>query len=142
MSQPTTMTIEKDVAVPARDGTFLRADVFRPAEPGPHHPVLMVHGPYGKDIHFEDFNAHAYALVDEADPFMTWETPNPEWWVPAGTRSCASTSAAPGAPKDAWSCSPPRSGGSYYDAIKWATGRPRSTGKVGLLGISYYGIGQ
>ena len=77
------MVIEKDVPVPTRDGRVLRADVFRPLGAGPF-PVLLVHGPYGKDIHFADFNAHAYGLLDEAGPYMTWETPNPEWWVPHG----------------------------------------------------------
>ena len=81
MSDRTAMTIEKDVQVITRDGNVLRADVFRPAGSGPF-PVLLVHGPYGKDIHFSDFNPEAYARIDEHGPYMTWETPNPEWWVP------------------------------------------------------------
>ena len=40
--------IERNVAVPMRDGVVLRADVYSPDEPGPH-PVLVLRTPYGKD---------------------------------------------------------------------------------------------
>ena len=39
---------ELNVAVPMRDGVILRADVFRPDEPGPY-PVLVMRTPYDKD---------------------------------------------------------------------------------------------
>src|SRR3954471_15192531 len=38
---------ERDVAVPMRDGTILRANVFRPVQGGPF-PVLVMRTPYGK----------------------------------------------------------------------------------------------
>src|SRR6185295_10975751 len=38
---------EQNVAVPMRDGTILRANVFRPAQGGPF-PVLVMRTPYGK----------------------------------------------------------------------------------------------
>src|SRR3954451_15214755 len=41
------IAVERDVAVPMRDGTILRANVFRPAEGGPF-PVLVMRTPYGK----------------------------------------------------------------------------------------------
>jgi uncharacterized protein len=36
----------------------------------------------------------------------------------------------------------PRETADFYDCIEWAGGRPWSNGKVGLNGISYYGINQ
>ena len=39
---------ERDVEVPLRDGTKLRADVFRPATNGEQYPILMAYSPYGK----------------------------------------------------------------------------------------------
>jgi predicted acyl esterase len=39
------LIVENDVMVPMRDGIRLRADVFRPAVPGPH-PVLVQRYPY------------------------------------------------------------------------------------------------
>jgi predicted acyl esterase len=42
---------EKDVAIEMSDGLALRVNVFRPAAPGTY-PVVMSHGVYGKDVHF------------------------------------------------------------------------------------------
>jgi hypothetical protein len=38
------VTVEKNVAVPLRDGITLRADVYRPAAPG-RYPVLLQRTP-------------------------------------------------------------------------------------------------
>src|SRR5438067_11856329 len=43
-----TVQVELDVAVPMRDGTRLRANVFRPPEG--RWPVLLTRLPYGKDL--------------------------------------------------------------------------------------------
>jgi predicted acyl esterase len=45
------MTIERDVAVPMRDGLRLLANLYRPAVEDPC-PVIMSVTPYGKDISF------------------------------------------------------------------------------------------
>ncbi|MEY2620293.1 MAG: hypothetical protein RIT26_113, partial [Pseudomonadota bacterium] len=39
--------LEKDVDIPMRDGTLLKADVFRPAKAG-RYPAIMNLGPYQK----------------------------------------------------------------------------------------------
>jgi predicted acyl esterase len=41
---------ERDVPIPVRDGTVLRANLYRPVDGGPA-PVLVTVGPYGKDVH-------------------------------------------------------------------------------------------
>lgn len=46
-----TIVVERDVEIPMRDGTLLRADVDRPAEGGPH-PVLLSRLPCDKSIPF------------------------------------------------------------------------------------------
>lgn len=135
------LTLHKDVAVPTRDGTVLRADVFRPTEPG-RYPVIMTHGPYGKDIHFENFNPTAYALIEERGPFMNWETVNPEWWVPQGYVVIRVDSRGTGKSPGQMELVGPQEPRDFYDAIEWAGGQGWSNGKVGLLGISYYAIGQ
>ena len=43
------LSIEKDVPVPMRDGTVLRADVYRPATPG-KYPVILQRTPYNKNL--------------------------------------------------------------------------------------------
>lgn len=86
------MTIEWDVPIPMDDGVVLRADVFRPNGTG-RHPVIMTHGPYGKNLSFSQgwptqFNALTTAwpevLEGSSGRFHVWETVDPEKWVPEG----------------------------------------------------------
>lgn len=44
-----TILIEKNLPVPMRDGTVLRADVYRPSAGG-RHPVLIQRTPYNKEL--------------------------------------------------------------------------------------------
>jgi uncharacterized protein len=134
------MIYERDVQIPMRDGEPLRANVYRPVGDG-LYPVIMTHGPYGKDRHWADRNQqHARDLG--GGPFVNWETPDPETWVPKGyvvvRVDGRGTGASPGylAPFSRTSAE------NYYDAIEWAAEQPWSTGKVGLLGISFYAMGQ
>jgi predicted acyl esterase len=54
------LAIERDVAIPMRDGSPLYANIYRPGD-SDRYPVVMTVGPYGKDLHFGDFNPAAYA---------------------------------------------------------------------------------
>jgi predicted acyl esterase len=45
---PAGVEFDHDVAIPARDGTILRANVFRPPGAEPCPAILCAH-PYGKD---------------------------------------------------------------------------------------------
>ena len=54
--------VERNVAIPMRDGTTLRADVFRPEREG-HYPVLLSRTPYDKSA-----NATAYAWMNPVRP--------------------------------------------------------------------------
>lgn len=135
------LVLEKNVDVAMRDGTVLRADVFRQAGGG-RHPVIMSYGPYGKDIHFRDFHQAFYETVDERGPFMNWETPNPEWWVKEGYVVVRVDERGTGRSPGRLDLFSRQEREDYYDAIEWAGEAPWSTGKVGLLGVSYYGILQ
>ena len=42
MSEQLTLTVDRNVPVPMRNGTLLYADVYRPAGPGPYPAVLAV----------------------------------------------------------------------------------------------------
>jgi len=85
------MIIERDVAIPS-DGIILRADVFRPSD-GKPAPVIMTLGPYGKGVEYKTGYAPQWEWITTAHPnmlpgstrsFMTWETVDPEIWVPWG----------------------------------------------------------
>ena len=58
------MIYEHDVEITVRDGAILRANVYRPARDG-RFPVLMTHGPYGKDLHMSELHNNAYVRIEE-----------------------------------------------------------------------------
>ncbi|MDB5965434.1 MAG: putative hydrolase, CocE/NonD family, partial [Polaromonas sp.] len=145
-----TMVQDKDVAITMRDGAVLRANVYRPAGPGAW-PVLMTFGPYGKDVHLSAFMPEAWTALQERHPeilaassckYLVFETPDPEVWVPHGYVIVKVDSR--GAGKSAGRLDPnsPAEFQDFYDAIGWAGVQPWSSGKVGLLGISYFAAGQ
>ena len=144
------MSVEWDVPVAMDDGVVLRANVFRPDDDAPH-PVVLSYGPYGKDLAFQEGYPDAWAAMVKSHPevaagssnrFQSWEVCDPEKWVPDGY-VCARVDArgwgrSPGH-IDPWST---REIIDLRDCIEWAGTQPWSTGKVGLLGISYYAVNQ
>jgi predicted acyl esterase len=144
------MRIDWDVAIEMDDGATLRADVYRPADDEPA-PVLLSYGPYGKGLHFPDgypdaWNAmvskHPDVAAGSSNRYQAWEVCDPEKWVPHGY-ACVRVDAR------GWGRSPgyiepysPRGSRDFHDCIEWAAAQDWSTGKVGLLGISYYAITQ
>ena len=135
------MSVEKDVPVPVRDGCVLAADVFRRADDRAA-PVILTMGPYGKDIHFHDFNAAAYETVEERGPFMNWETVNPEWWVPQGYAVVRVDQRGTGGSPGRMALQAPQEYDDLHDVVEWAADQPWSTGRVALMGISYYAMNQ
>jgi putative CocE/NonD family hydrolase len=130
--------LEEDVPIPVRDGTVLRADVYRPDNAAAggaddKFPVLMSLSAYQKNLD---------RILPHVRPFTHVERPEPDWWVPRGyvvvfidTRG---TGESPGK-ADIWSMQEARD---YYDAIEWAARQDWSSGKIGLCGVSYYAITQ
>jgi uncharacterized protein len=144
------IAVDWDVPVEMDDGIVLRADVFRPAA-ADSYPVVLAYGPYAKGLTFQDGYPDAWRAMVEARPevaegssnrFQAWEVPDPERWVPDGY-VCVRVDArgwgrSPGF-IDPWS---PRETRDLYECVEWAAVQPWSSGKVGLLGISYYAINQ
>ena len=56
------MAIDWDVPIVMDDAVVLRADVFRPIEPG-RYPVLMTYGPYGKGLAFQEGYKTCWDLI-------------------------------------------------------------------------------
>jgi hypothetical protein len=146
----TEMVIDWDVGIEVDDGLVLRADVFRPAVPG-RYPVLLSYGPYAKGLAFQDGYPSAWQkmVADHPDVphgssnlYQNWEVVDPEKWVPDGyvcvrvdSRGCGRS---PGH-VDHFSMRETRD---FHDCIEWAGVQPWSNGKVGLSGVSYFGINQ
>ncbi|MCW5751091.1 MAG: CocE/NonD family hydrolase [Alphaproteobacteria bacterium] len=145
------MIFEKDVPLEAGDGSILRANVYRPREPG-RYPVLMAMGIYGKDVHFADGYRLQWDTLKKIHPaidtdgstgqHLRWELVDPERWVPEGFVVVAVDSRGSGKSPGYLDPFSPRETQDFYDAIEWAAAQPWSSGKVGTIGISYYAIKQ
>src|SRR5579871_6959328 len=120
-SEPTyKVAVEKDRPMRARDGTCLRADIYRPDAPG-RFPVLLVRTPYDKGAGMAlteklYFPPRGYVVVvqdtrgrfaseGEFYPFL-------------------------------------REAQDGYDTIQWAARLPWSDGRVGTVGQSYMAVVQ
>jgi predicted acyl esterase len=142
--------IERDVGIPVDDGAVLRADVFRPPDADPV-PVVMTLGPYGKGVPYQEgykdqwewlVGAHPDILEGSSRSYLTWETVDPEIWVPWGYAVVRIDSRGSGRSPGYLDIFSPRETRDYFEAIEWAGTQPWCNGKVGLCGISYYAINQ
>jgi predicted acyl esterase len=134
LSQPVhKMKIEKDVDIPMRDGTILKADVFRPDAPGTF-PVLANMGIYQKDKLW----VPPHDLEEGPNPYMNWETVNPEWWVPRGYICLRVDERGSGKTPGQLIAYSQQEAIDFYDAIEWAGHQPWSSGNVGTIGISFF----
>jgi predicted acyl esterase len=144
------MRIDWDVPIAMDDGIVLRADVFRPPQEG-RYPVILTYGPYAKGLAFQEGYPSAWNIMAEKHPDVTagssnkyqnWEVVDPEKWVPDGYVCVRVDSRGAGRSPGYIDHFSPRETKDFYDCIEWAAVQPWSNGKVGLNGISYYGINQ
>lgn len=114
-------------------------------------PVILSYGPYGKSLAFQDGYPSAWERMVAQHPdvsagtsnlYQSWEVADPEKWIPHGYACLRVDSRGCG-------CSPgyidhfsPRETKDFYDCIEWAGVQPWCSGKVGLSGVSYFGINQ
>jgi uncharacterized protein len=114
--------IEFDVPAEMRDGTILRADVFRPTQGGPW-PVLLVRSPYNKQ-----------------DPGIL-ATLNPLAAVRRGYLVVLQDTRGRYRSEGEWE--PLRhEQADGYDTVRWAATLPGANGLVGMYGPSYLGNAQ
>jgi putative CocE/NonD family hydrolase len=139
-SAPVSLIYERDVPIPLSDGTVLRANLYRPLDTAPA-PVIMTFGHYGKDTPLAIRNAEHFRAAGQG-VFLNWETPDPEYWVPRGYAVLRVDSRGAGASPGYLDPLSAQQADDFYEAIEWAGTQPWSSGRVGLLGISYYGMAQ
>ncbi|HEX7840963.1 MAG TPA: CocE/NonD family hydrolase [Kofleriaceae bacterium] len=133
------LVIENDVPIALRDGDAIYANVFRPAGDA-RVPVIITLGPYPKDVPFREWNPAAWDRLEDKGEHMHWETVDPVWWVPRGYAvvrcDTRGTGKSPGRPRLLSRAETT----DFYDAIEWAGTQPWSTGKVAVMGISYFAM--
>ena len=144
------MRIDWDVPIAMEDGLVLRADVFRPKTDG-RYPVILAYGPYAKGLAFQEGYPSAWQRMVAEHPdvahgstnlYQSWEVVDPEKWVPDGYVCVRVDSRGAGRSPGTIDPFSPRETKDFYHCIEWAGVQPWSSGKVGLNGISYYGINQ
>jgi uncharacterized protein len=144
------MRIDWDVTITMDDGIVLRADVFRPTEDG-QYPVLLTYGPYAKGLSFQEGYPSAWDRMAEKHPDVTagstnkyqnWEVVDPEKWVPDGYICVRVDSRGCGRSPGYIQHFSPRETTDFEQCIEWAGTQAWSNGKIGLNGVSYFGINQ
>ena len=132
------------------DGLVLRADVYRPVEEGAW-PAILTYGVYGKGLAFQEgypaqweklVADHPEVTVGSTNRYMNWETADPERWVPDGYAVVRVDSRGAGWSPGFLETQSARETQDLYLCIEWAAAQPWCTGRVGMLGISYYASNQ
>jgi putative CocE/NonD family hydrolase len=119
-SQPS-IVVDFDVTVPMRDGTRLRANVYRPAEG--RWPVLLTRLPYGKDLPLGSSVLNPVQAARRGYVVIVQDTRGR--FASEGEFLPFETEAEDG-----------------VDTIAWAAERPYADGQVGTYGASYFGFTQ
>ncbi|RFN54681.1 putative hydrolase, coce/nond family [Fusarium flagelliforme] len=135
---------EQNATVPLKAGDGLvRLNVYRPKGVD-KVPVLVTYGPYGKDISYQDFHPKSFSEVNpqHKSEHSAWETPDPAFWTKNGYAIVRADERGLGQSTGKLDTMSRGTSEAFFDVVEWAASQPWSTGKVGLLGISYYAGSQ
>jgi len=141
------IAIERDLAVPMRDGVHLFANLFKP-EAGGAYPVIMSVTPYGKDKLPDRLTAFFMRLSGvrfgnlNCSRLTGFEAPDPVYWVEQGyavlqadVRGMHKSEGQAGVLRR-------QDAEDYYDLIEWSASQPWCIGRVGIMGVSYLAMSQ
>ncbi|KAF4625091.1 hypothetical protein G7Y89_g13077 [Cudoniella acicularis] len=136
------LIFEKNVSIPLRNSDLpVRCNVYRPLESNEKKfPVLVTYGPYGKDIPYATFHAGSFNEVNtqHKSKYSAWETPDPVFWTRNGYVVVRCDERGLGQSPGLLDTMSRGTSECFFDVVEWAAEQPWSSGKVGLLGISYY----
>ena len=133
------MVYEKNLEIKTRDGTIIRANVFRPPVDGERFPSLIALTPYVKDVRLE---GAVLEEIEQAGNYLTHELPNPDFWVARGYAVVWVDTRGTGASDGKADLFSSQEARDYHDAIEWVAEQPWSDGKVASTAISYMAIVQ
>ena len=144
-SLPVDVVLEKDVAVPMRDGVTIYVDVLRPAG-AEKVPVIVAWSPYGKGQGTSPSVLGIFGMVGLDNAIVSglekFEGPDPAYWCAQGYAIC-NPDIRGVANSDGDSVLWDRQEGrDCHDLIEWLAAREWCTGKVGMSGTSYLAVSQ
>ncbi|CAM3879625.1 CocE/NonD family hydrolase [Smaragdicoccus niigatensis] len=149
--EPGAIVSDLDVPIVSRDGTTLRANVYRPPGDGPF-PVVMCAHPYGKDnlpvrTRFGYRYSVQYRMLRQPrtvrfSTLTSWEAPDPAWWVAQGYAVVNCDLREAGTSEGTLALLTDQEGEDVYDLVEWAGAQPWSNGSVGMMGVSYLAMSQ
>ena len=133
LSQPRyRVKVEKDVFVRMRDGVRVAVDVYRPDDPGGFR-ALYASSPYQKDL----------VYLPSVPTFHLRETNDIDWFVQRGYVYVHADARGTGkSVEGVWKFHSEAEQNDHYDLIEWMAQQPWCTGRVGMIGESYYGWTQ
>ena len=123
--------VEKDVYVRMRDGVQVCVDIYRPDDPGPF-PALLASSPYQKDLYY----------LPSVPSFHMRETNKIDWFVERGYVFILHDTRGSGKSEGEWRFFDKKEQTDMYDLIEWIAVQPWCSGKVGMIGESYYAMVQ
>ncbi|KAK3378387.1 X-Pro dipeptidyl-peptidase C-terminal non-catalytic domain-containing protein [Podospora didyma] len=141
------LTFMKNVSIPLKNSPLpIRVNVYLPLsrDPGARHPVLVTYGPYGKDIPYKTFHQGSFGEVnpEHRSKYSAWETPDPVYWCREGYAVVRADERGLGQSPGLLDTMSRGTSECFFDVVEWCSEQPWSTGKVGLLGVSYYAGSQ
>ncbi|RMD44994.1 hypothetical protein DV735_g73, partial [Chaetothyriales sp. CBS 134920] len=136
---------EQNVSIPLKNSPGLvRGNVYRPKDESKKYPVIVTYGPYGKDIPYSVFHPQSFSEVNPAhrSEHSAWEVPAPNYWTSHDYAVLRVDERGLGQSPGLLDTMSRPTSEAFHDAVEWAAEQPWSSGKVGLLGISYYAGSQ
>jgi putative CocE/NonD family hydrolase len=132
LSQPGySVKVEKDVYVTMRDGVRVAADIYRPDAPG-RFPVLYASSCYQKDL----------VYLPPVTTYHCRETNDIDWFVERGYVYVNADVRGTGKSEGIWKFHGEAEQNDHYDLVEWMAVQPWSSGRVGMIGESYFGWTQ
>ncbi|OCL02189.1 alpha/beta-hydrolase [Glonium stellatum] len=137
---------ERDIEIPLRDGTVIRADVFRPEDSRDKVPALVSWSPYGKSgsglFCLDIVPGRVGVPQSKLSGFESFEAPDPAEWTARGFAivNVNSRGAFESQGDIRWFGT--GEGRDGYDAIEHLATLPWCSGKIAMVGNSWLAIAQ
>jgi len=137
------LRIDRNVAVPMRDGVHILVNIYRPADApdGPQNaglPLILGWSPYGKHgLSDTLFPPHSGVEAGWMSRFTAFEAPDPAYWCAHGYAVCHADSRGMWLSEGDVRHNGLGEGEDCYDAIEWLAAQNWCSGKVGMTGVSY-----